>query len=537
MQVMRRTEQIGYRRIVFLLKLLLICVFFLPYISKKVTVYAAEPLELCFYYENVCATCQGDADFFKLLQQCVSGETREKLQIETFTYNVFLDSCKERYEEERNRLGIPQGTNLPVLVAGNQWVSGYEEIEVLLLKLEEEGTAFLEENNIEKEDTQAKDVSQDKNERDVLLKQLSELEDRVGQADAPVWIVFTTNSCDACNEVKEWLSQNDEDIQVLEYNIIEDNCLDLLKVLFRTFDVEEKLQEVPAVFVGNVCRTDSEKIVSFGEEQAVEAADAHTVNQQLLQMIQSAEKTAKDQNDQEENSRSVNILTLAGAGLLAGLNPCSISMLLMLLSLIISEKRSVWKSGVLYLTGKYVTYFAIGLVIYTTASQISQHMLDRVGRVVDVVLAILFGIAGVLYLTDAIRVFRQDYGKIRTQLPVGMRRMNHKMIKYFAGKSGMLWPVLILVLGAAISLGEFFCTGQIYMAAITYLLKDQASGVWLAFLVYVTAMSVPALCMIILIQRTRNTEHVSDFMLRHLGAIKLFNAALFFGFLLYFLIR
>ena len=352
-----------------------------------------------------------------------------------------------------------------------------------------------------------------------------------------MWIVFTTNSCDACSEVKEWLSQNDEDIQVLEYNIIEDNCLDLLKVLFRTFDVEEKLQEVPAVFVGNECRTDSGTILSFGEEKLMEEADAQKENQQLLQMIQSAKKAAEDQSGLEENSKNANLLTLAGAGLLAGLNPCSISMLLMLLSLIISEKRSVWKSGVLYLTGKYVTYFAIGLVIYTTASQISQHMLDCVGRVVDVVLAVLFGIAGVLYLTDAIRVFRQDYGKIRTQLPVGMRRMNHKMIKYFAGKSGMLWPVLILVLGAAISLGEFFCTGQIYMAAITYLLKDQASGVWLAFLVYVTAMSVPALCMIILIQRTRNTEHVSDFMLRHLGAIKLFNAALFFGFLLYFLIR
>ena len=254
MQGMRRTEQSGYRRIIFLLKLLSICVFFLPYISKKVTVYAAEPLEICFYYENVCATCQGDADFFKLLQQCVSGETREKLQIETFTYNVFLDSCKERYEEERARLGIPQGTNLPVLVAGNQWVSGYEEIEALLLKLEEEGAAFLEANNTEKEIAQAKDVSQDKDESDVLLKQLSELEDRVGQADAPVWILFTTNSCDACSEVKEWLSQNDGKIQILEYNIIEDDCLDLLKVLFRTFDVEEKLQEVPAVFVGDVCK-------------------------------------------------------------------------------------------------------------------------------------------------------------------------------------------------------------------------------------------------------------------------------------------
>lgn len=97
-------------------------------------------------------------------------------------------------------------------------------------------------------------------------------------------------------------------------------------------------------------------------------------------------------------------------------------------------------------------------------------------------------------------------------------------------------PLMILVLGVVISFGEFFCTGQIYMASITYLLKDQAKAAILPFLVYTTAMSIPAVIMILLIQRTRNTNAVSDFMFRHLGLIKIFNAGLFFIFALYFLI-
>lgn len=75
------------------------------------------------------------------------------------------------------------------------------------------------------------------------------------------------------------------------------------------------------------------------------------------------------------------------------------------------------------------------------------------------------------------------------------------------------------------------------MASITYLLKEQVGGVWLYFLVYVTAMSFPALVMLMIIQRTRNTEHISEFMLRHLGAVKIFNGLLFLAFAVYFLLH
>ena len=97
-------------------------------------------------------------------------------------------------------------------------------------------------------------------------------------------------------------------------------------------------------------------------------------------------------------------------------------------------------------------------------------------------------------------------------------------------------PLMILALGVVISFGEFFCTGQIYMASITYMLKDQVKAAIFPFLVYTTAMSLPAVVMILLIQRTRNTEAVSDVMFGHLGAIKIVNAVLFALFAVYFLV-
>lgn len=88
-----------------------------------------ELLQIEFYYENVCASCEGDADFYALYNRCISPEEKEGLQVETATYNVFMDSCRERYEERAERLGIPEGTSMPVLIIGDRWFAGYGEME------------------------------------------------------------------------------------------------------------------------------------------------------------------------------------------------------------------------------------------------------------------------------------------------------------------------------------------------------------------------------------------------------------------------
>lgn len=503
-----------------------------------------EAVNVEFFYENVCAACEGDADFYTVYNEYITSEDKKNLDVKIKTYNVFLDSCREYFDTIKEKTGIPEGTELPVLVIGEQWVSGYDRMGVFL---QEQLLGQTSDNNTSNSDAlretqpeEGKSVLTDGQEKkEDTEKQIEEIINKVHESESRVFVLFTTNSCEDCEQVKEWIGENKDFLngEVLIYNIIEDNCLELLKEMFREYDVDESEQAVPAMYVGDLVLTGKERICSMDTEE-IQIQSWKDSNSRLLQRMEEVQKMTKQGKEGTEREKNgVNLLTLAGAGLLAGLNPCSISMLLMLLSLILSEKASVWKNGLLYLLGKYGAYFAIGLGIYFTASQLPEQTLGKITGVIDMILVILFAIAGILYLTDAVRVYHQDYGHIRTQLPVRLRRMNHRLIRRMSGKTGAFQPLLILGLGIAISLGEFFCTGQIYMATITYLLKDHISGVWAAFLVYVTAMSLPAFCMILLIQRTRNTEHVSDFMLRHMGAIKIMNAVLFFGFAIYFLMR
>lgn len=504
----------------------LVCVIaiFLVWIAKR-----PETLKIEFYYENVCASCDGTVDFYKLYESYTTG-AQEVEKTEIFTYNVFLDSCKSHYEQTRERLGIPKEVSLPVMVIGEEWVSGYDGMATLLAEiLMVEETDYSEKTqDIEKSPENEAALTEDEvvlaKDETSLQVQVEELVRELNGREEAVLLLFTTEACNDCEEVKEWLGKNAETIngKLLECNIIEDSYLEVLKGLFEAYQIPEKKQKVPALFYGTKAWIGKEEIMSVDVSEVA----GKTANTVLVERLEQMEAT----------EQKWNLLTLAGAGFLAGWNPCSISMLLMLLSLLVSEKASVWKNGLLYMIGKYAAYFGIGLVIYLTAAQIDSHFLQGVGQIVNGILMVLFFAAGLLYLFDAVRIYHQDYGKIKTQLPVGMRRWNHRLIRRVCGYSGVLKPLLLLGLGLGISVGEFFCTGQVYMAAITYLLKDRVSGIWLYFLVYVTAMSLPSVLMIIVIQKTRNTERISEFMLRHLGAVKIFNALLFFMFGGYFLL-
>lgn len=504
----------------------------------------AEPEQIEYYYENVCASCDGTEDFYSMLQERLSKEEQKALQGKTAAYNVFLDSCREQYEERVRKLGIPEGTSLPVLIVGDRWVSGLEQMEELLREAagkaaDHSGPA---EGGLPGEEQQADGSGEKKESKNSDLQRVGEHAADQKEADLakcmetelesqePALLLFTTESCEDCEKVKEWLAEQKELTggRVLEYNIVKEPCLNILKGMFREYGLGEQDQKVPALFYGNGAATGAEAIFRLDGESLWEEGG----NPKLLSSI----RTVKQQLPEEEEAAAggQNLLTLAGAGLLAGLNPCSISMLLMLLSMVVAEKASVWKNGLLYLTGKYAAYMTIGMAIYTSAANLDGLILQDAGNILNVILVLLFGAAGILYLADAVRVFRQEYGKIRTQLPAGLRKWNHGLIRRVGNYSGILKPLLILGLGMAISVGEFFCTGQIYMASITYLLKDQVAIVWVYFLVYVTAMSLPAFLMLIIIQRTRNTELISEFMLRHMGAVKIFNALLFLGYAVYF---
>lgn len=515
----KKRRSVWYRCISRIMLLSILCMF-----CMIQTVTAAEPIEVSYYYEEVCASCDGTKEFYELYNRVFSPEDKKTFEAKISTYNVFMDSCRTQYEEVKEKLQIPAGTSLPVLVIEGEWISGHENMEAQMRDLLMNREIAVDEPK-EISSAQATGSAEEESDRNNAF--WLELYTSIEDAKLPAVVLFSTNNCEDCQFVKNWFSEHELSVQLIEYNIIENDCINELKSVFTQYGVPEEKQKVPAVFFGEKYLIGKDEIPTI--EQVM--AQKNTKNTALLNMMKDAEvvRAANDGTD------SMNLWTLAAAGLLAGFNPCSISMLLMLMSLLLSEKASVWKNGLLYLIGKYAAYISIGVVIFATASQISSQTMEKVGSVMNLAMGILFAIASVLYIIDAVRVYRQDYGKIKMQLPVGLRRMNHNLIKKVSAAGGLMQPLMILALGIVISFGEFFCTGQIYMASITYLLKDQVKAAIFPFLVYTTAMSIPAVIMILLIQRTRNTEAVSDFMFRHLGAIKIFNAVLFALFALYFL--
>lgn len=483
------------------------------------TAFAKEDHTLQFFFENVCASCHEEDEIYELFNRCISKEEKETISYEIRTYNVFLDSNKEAFEKLWKETKRNTAPALPALLIDGQWLESYDKIEENLHKV------LIEGEEIPSSETAELPSVESETENSFTIPVLDAADE-----DKAI-LFFSTWSCDDCNQIKTYLKDLEEktDFFLTEESIAEGTGVQLFKALLKVYGREEKEGKVPAVFVGTHALLGKEEIQSGLESILAEEDSQYRYLKEQLGKI-----------EEVKAPESVNILTMFGAGLLAGFNPCSVSMLLMLFSILLTTQMSVLKNGFLYLAGKYITYFGIGFGICMTANRIDQTVLEKFGNIINRIFAVLFLIVAIMNFLDFLHVRKQEYGKIRMQLPQKLRRFNHKLLKKANGTQGALLGLVVFGLGIGISLGEFFCTGQIYMASILYTLKTAEDGLWklmATLLVYVTAMSIPAVCILFVIQKTKGTGVVSDFMLKHMGAIKILNCVLFLLYAAYFLFQ
>lgn len=478
------------------------------------------------FFENPCASCNEEDEIYEIFKDTFSVEERQNLDYQLNTYNVFQSANMEVYEERLREYGLEKNqVELPVLRVGTQWISGYDEIEANLRDVLMGG----EEISVPGQESET-----DRDSGDALKKSLDSLKSRGYEKEQQVMVLFTTYSCKDCQQVKDYIERENlsGEAEILELNIAEDNWVEVVQAFFQEYQVEDSQRSVPILFYGDSFLSGAEEIQKgikdgiAGKEAGYERLEYHL--------------EGMGEKNQGRADTSFNLLTLAGAGLLAGFNPCSISMLLMLFSLLVTAKASVLKNGALYIGGKYITYLGLGLGIYFLASGVEENILNQAGRVINLVIIILLVAAAIMNFLDFANVRKKEYGKVRMQLPAGLRRFNHNMIKNAEKASGGLLLLVVLGLGIAISLGEFFCTGQVYMASILYMLRSQSGTlvhILPLFLVYVTAMCIPTVVFILFIHKTKNTNAVSEFMLKHMDWVKLANTFLFLAFALYFILN
>ena len=148
-----------------------------------------------FFFENVCASCHEEENFYDLFNRCVTTEEKASISYDVRTYNVFRSADEDVYEKALKESGKEKAdVTLPVLYIDGKWLSGYDKIEQEL-----HSVLFGEETTIE--------VSEKNTEKNKASEENQEWSLPVIEAEGkePAVLLFTTYSCNDCEEIKEYL--------------------------------------------------------------------------------------------------------------------------------------------------------------------------------------------------------------------------------------------------------------------------------------------------------------------------------------------
>lgn len=238
-------------------------------------------------------------------------------------------------------------------------------------------------------------------------------------------------------------------------------------------------------------------------------------------------------------------LGVLGAGLLDGFNPCAIALLLMFISIVgfTENKRVLIAVSVTYILTMFLTYFLIGVGILSALESFAQD--SGIALIVSWVIFILVLIFFVFNLYDYFVSRKQEYGKVKNQLPKWIQRMNKRIMKVFAnamneeGKKGNLTGVILLTfaLGVTLSLTEFLCTGQIYLGILDGVRYFKTFYGYFALFSYNVMFVLPMIIIAFIAVKNESIVGVSNWVREHLHVIKLFNALLFLGIAIYYAFR
>ncbi|MGN6715036.1 MAG: glutaredoxin domain-containing protein [Anaerocolumna jejuensis] len=512
--------------------LLIVCFLIAILLGRNSKTISAATFSFTFFYNNSCASCKEDEDIYQLFNRCFSSEEKAQMDYEIFVYNVFQQSGKEVYKKYCKDYQIDNSADeFPMLVINGQWITGYDEIERYLKNdfIIEKEDLRIKQDNGQKQKDKSNSEQKNKVEGDTGTSIVDQLtrnsREKNIKNDDKYLLLFTTYSCEECEKVKEFLKEIDSSVIIEEYNIGAENAVEILQTLYAYYHVADSRQHVPTIFMGNQVFTGQEEIIT-----ALSREDTFT-NATYGTMIEAIKK-----NMGTETISKTSYLALFGSGLLAGFNPCGISMLLMLLSILLTAQSGVLRNGMLYILAKIITYISIGIGSYFAVAAVFSDQLKSISRIFTIVVSGIILMLAVMNFVDFINVKREQFGKIHMQLPVNLRTFNHHMIKKMGNVSEKFIPLLAFALGIVISFGEFFCTGQIYMASILYMFRTHSESILQIismFLVYVGAMSIPTIAILMVVYKTKTTNVVSEFMLHRMGLIKLFNGILFLVFFIY----
>jgi cytochrome c biogenesis protein CcdA len=223
-------------------------------------------------------------------------------------------------------------------------------------------------------------------------------------------------------------------------------------------------------------------------------------------------------------------LTVVGAGLLDGVNPCAFATLIFFLSYLSvagRKGRDLLIVGGAFTVAVFGTYLAVGLGAFSVINKLT--FLASVARWVFGITFVFALVLGCLSLWDWNLARKGRLKDIALQLPEALKKRIHGVIRERARVKNM--ALAAFVTGFLVSILELACTGQVYLPTILFVVQQaELRAHAVGYLILYNLMFIFPLVIVFALAYTGVTSaRFNEWMQRHAATVKLATAILFFA--------
>ena len=351
-------------------------------------------------------------------------------------------------------------------------------------------------------------------------------------------VYYYTEGCSECRAVEQYL-----DALLTQYDFYVYKKVDSLdgagaKVrssLDTSYGVPDAQRGIaPTIFVGDKVFL-RESGIKTGLEEALQSSTP-ALRQHLMDAVAAAEKSGG--SEPTDVFKTFSVLTVIGAGLLDGINPCAFATLIFFISYLIMRSRSrrdILVVGLAFALGVFIAYLAAGLGLYQLVSRATWFF--ALSKWFYLVIGIFAGVIAVLSVRDAWRARHGDLGDMTLQLPERNKGMIHRLIRDQA-RTGLVATSAFLV-AFPVSLFEFMCTGQTYLPTIVLIFSQSAlkQRAALLLVVYNLLFILPLVLITVIACLGVTSDHLVTWLKRNAAPVKVATAVLFIALAGFFTVR
>ncbi|MEM1988385.1 MAG: hypothetical protein QXS41_00905 [Candidatus Woesearchaeota archaeon] len=246
------------------------------------------------------------------------------------------------------------------------------------------------------------------------------------------------------------------------------------------------------------------------ENKVSQILDCCKKNSLNLNPIISADEQKCESTNIEKKNFLHDLILLIGTALADSVNPCIMSVLVLLISYLFTLKRrkDILKYGFFYVVVVYLSYFIIGILLYFGVDlifKIAINYLSSLSKIIIIFIILLCLFAAIVNIKDFFA-----YGKGFTfALSEKDKKFVERLIRHLS------LPTLI-ILGLFVTIVEFPCSGIMYVGLVSYLFSSYNFIQFLLLIaLYNLLFVLPLLIIVFLTIIVKDPKKIDDFRLKY----------------------